>query len=363
MPQRPRIALDATSVTARPTGAGRFAGNLATALPAADSFTDYVALVTPAGADALGGAEGLELVTVDVSHGLVWELGGAGEAARAAGADLLFTTREVVRASGMPLAVHIFEPPTYRLRGGLSNLGSAKQTAKDLYLSAALGPALRRASRVTAGSQATAAWLRKQLRLEAKVILPPLEASFLEHVPDGTPGGDPYFLHLATGDRRENTELVLDGFALLDGTVRLVIAGSAAARLAPALRARDLDGRVDLRGWVSDDELRALYGGALALLHPTRYEGYGGYPALEAMALGTPVVGLRAPGATEALEGAAIVLDRPHPALLAEALGRLAGEPGLRRELAHAGRERVRPLRWEAAAADFADVFAAALRR
>src|SRR5438445_777387 len=47
--------------------------------------------------------------------------------------------------------------------------------------------------------------------------------------------------------------------------------------------------RVDLMGFVSNDELRALYGSASALIVTSRCEGFG-LPALEAMATGTPVI-------------------------------------------------------------------------
>ena len=47
--------------------------------------------------------------------------------------------------------------------------------------------------------------------------------------------------------------------------------------------------RVHLAGFVSDDELRALYQSADLYVHPSLYEGFG-LPVLEAMASGTPVL-------------------------------------------------------------------------
>ena len=70
----------------------------------------------------------------------------------------------------------------------------------------------------------------------------------------------------------------------------------------------ELGVELEIAGWVSDERLRELYRGAVAFAHPTKYEAYAGLPVLEAMALGTPVVVLDAPGATEAVEGVGIVV-------------------------------------------------------
>ena len=79
------------------------------------------------------------------------------------------------------------------------------------------------------------------------------------------------------------------------------------------------------------------------------------------MALGTPVVVLDAPGATEAVEGVGIVVPREDPELLAEAFARLRDDPALRADLAARGRELARGLTWESAAAGFAAAFRKAL--
>ncbi len=138
---------------------------------------------------------------------------------------------------------------------------------------------------------------------------------------------------------------------------RLVVAGSGSLELGARAAAIGVADRVEVRGWVSDSELRALFRGAVAFIHPTRYEAYGGLPALEALALRTPVVAFEAPGVTEALAGAALLVERPDPKVLAEALRIVASDSSLRRRLAEAGRERVEPLRWEQVARELAAVF------
>ena len=130
-------------------------------------------------------------------------------------------------------------------------------------------------------------------------MLPGIDPVFLETEPR-PPDDPPYVFHLASGDPRDNTDLVLRAAR----GMRLVVAGAPEQlreRIASASAELGVD--LELTGWVSDERLRELYRGAVALAHPTKYEAYAGLPVLEAMALGTPAVVLDAPGATEAVDG------------------------------------------------------------
>lgn len=369
MSRPPRIAIDATVVGDRTTGAGRALMNLVAQLPRVDPGSHYVTLASAAGAAALGATHGTELITVAMGGALRWELSGAGKAARAAGTDLLFTVRELTPLAGPPTVVHIYEPPAYRLRTrDLRSRPALKRLAKDAFLHMSMGRSLGRAAAVTAGSATTAEWLRDRVGITARVIYPGIDPVFLS-VADEAPGLEEplYFLHQASGDDRENTDLVLVAFALarLNG-VRLVLAGapeSKRSRLNKRAHELGLEQAVELLGWVTDERLRKLYRGAIALLHPTRYESFAGFPALEAMALGTPVVALDAPGSTEALSGAALLVPREDPELLAAELRRLVEDGTLRAGLAARGRELARALTWENSATALAGVFHEVLDR
>jgi glycosyltransferase involved in cell wall biosynthesis len=326
-------------------------------LPAAGNGLDFVGLVTAEGADVLSGLDlGIRAHEVGPPRGFAWELSGAAESARAAGADLLFTTRELVGRRDPPTVLHLFEPPAYRLRRARISKGSAK----DAVLTALLGRSLRRAAAVTAGSATTAGWVESHYDIQPRVILPGIEARFFTESPV-THDRAPYFLLLATGDPRDDHEIVLEAMARVRADVRLVVAGSRSSDVAALPSARDVRAGVDAVGWVSDDGLIELYRGALAFVHTPRYEAYAGLPALEAMAAGTPVVAIRAPGVTEALDGAASLVARRDAQLVAVALEALAGDHGLRESIGAAGRARVEPLRWERAAAELVEVFKDAL--
>ncbi len=355
----PRIAIDATAVSSRPTGAGRVLLSLLAALPIADPETAYVALVTEDGARALAddGSEA-EIRLVAPGQSIRWELGGAARAAEGAHADLLFTVRELVGRRTPPTVLHLFEPPSYRV----ARRTPTRPLLKDLLLASLLHRSVKAAAAVTAGSATTAAWLRERYGIEPTVVLPGLDHAFFDGTTQPARRASPYLLFLATGDQREEGGLLLEALAALGPEAPLlVVAGSAAARFKAQAAALGID-RVEQLGWVGDEELRALYRGAIAFVHPTRYEAYGGLPALEAMASGTPVIALEAPGVTEALHGAAVLVERPDAALFAAGLRALVRDADLRARLAAAGVERVAPLRWERAAAELVAVFRRVLR-
>lgn len=102
-------------------------------------------------------------------------------------------------------------------------------------------------------------------------------------------------------------------------------------------------------GRVSDAELRALYEGAICLLFPSRYEGFG-LPPLEAMACGCPVIAAAAGAVPEVCGEAALWFDHDGPRRLPAMLTRLLEEDGLFDRLRAEGLARAARFTWRAAA-------------
>jgi glycosyltransferase involved in cell wall biosynthesis len=154
----------------------------------------------------------------------------------------------------------------------------------------------------------------------------------------------PYVLALGTVSARKNlTILGLAARALADRGIELVVAGSERGYLrAPAVSLRRL-------GYVPDQQLPALYGGALALAMPSRYEGFG-LPCLEAMACGTPVVAAAAGALPETVGEAALLADPDDADGFAQALLAAACDDTVRRRLVAAGRRRAAMFPWSATA-------------
>ncbi len=108
-------------------------------------------------------------------------------------------------------------------------------------------------------------------------------------------------------------------------------------------------------GRVSDAQLRALYEGALCLVFPSRYEGFG-LPPLEAMACGCPVIATTAGAVPEICGDAALYFDLAEPSSLIQALQRLLDEPGLASQMRQRGLARAGATSWRRAAEALLDL-------
>jgi glycosyltransferase involved in cell wall biosynthesis len=109
-----------------------------------------------------------------------------------------------------------------------------------------------------------------------------------------------------------------------------------------------------------DPELALFYAGALAVLVPSRYEGFG-LPALEAMACGTPVIASDAGAHREILGKAGLLLSPDDPTAWKEACQRIFRDDQLRRELIEAGKERAARFTWDDCALQTLEVYRRAL--
>jgi alpha-1,3-rhamnosyl/mannosyltransferase len=128
-----------------------------------------------------------------------------------------------------------------------------------------------------------------------------------------------YFLIVGGGDPRKNVDIVPKALARAGLDVPLVVVGWVGWSEDKALLPNSMS-----LGYVDDADLAPLYGGALATLYPSLYEGYG-LPVIEAMACGCLVVTTRLGSLPEAGGGEAIYLrSSDDPDELASILSRLA---------------------------------------
>lgn len=154
----------------------------------------------------------------------------------------------------------------------------------------------------------------------------------------------PLLLHVGHNAPYKNREGVLRvaSLVLRESPLRLVMAGPAPA---PALcrLAEDLGlaGALEWRRDVSDAELQSLYRDASVFLFPSLYEGFG-WPPLEAMAAGAPVVCSNAASLPEVVGSAALTAGPQDYAGLARHCLDLLRHPDLRAELVRRGYENVR---------------------
>ena len=139
--------------------------------------------------------------------------------------------------------------------------------------------------------------------------------------------------------------------AMAELRARGLVLAVAGAKDAAVFRAgSDAPGEIRALGRVSDAELRALYEGALCLLFPSRYEGFG-LPPLEAMWCGCPVIAGRAGAVPEVCGDAALWFAPEDAHGITRALAPLLDDTALHARVAEAGRLRAQRFSWPAAAA------------
>ncbi len=198
---------------------------------------------------------------------------------------------------------------------------------------------LMRAQRIACISQATRADVERVLAVPAArlAVVPngpnhpyrPFTAAEVARCLAGLPGapapGVPYLFHIGSNAWYKNRAGVIRIAGALDARgavagLRLVFAGQ---RLDAGLRALvgecGLTGRVDELGEVGNDQLNALYSGALGLLFPSLAEGFG-WPIVEAQAAGCVVFLSARPPLTEVGGEAAVQLDPCDPPAAAAAI-------------------------------------------
>lgn len=161
-------------------------------------------------------------------------------------------------------------------------------------------------------------------------------------------------LYVGSDEPRKDVAGLLSAYAAYRAArpgdaLELVLAGAAARRAG--------DPGVTGEPAPSRERLGALLRGAVALVHPSPYEGFGLAP-LEAMAAGVPVVTVPSAAATE-VYGDAVLTAEPGDGLAA-ALERIHADGDLRERLAAAGREHAARFSWRASAQRHVEAYARA---
>ncbi len=123
------------------------------------------------------------------------------------------------------------------------------------------------------------------------------------------------------------------------------------------IAARSLQDRVVVLPQVEEADKRALLAGCRALAFATRYEGFG-FPALEAMQLGVPVIAGASGALPEICGGAAVLVDPFDGDAIAEGMFRALVDAGLRERLAREGPARAAAFDWTHTAETVRDIYA-----
>ena len=169
-----------------------------------------------------------------------------------------------------------------------------------------------------------------------------------------------YLLYLGNLEPRKNLTRLVEAYARLQPTATpLVLAGARGwgyAEIFAQVETLGLSGQILFPGFVPREELPLWYNGAIALVYPSFYEGFG-LPPLEAMACGTPVLTSNASSLPEVVGAAGLQVPPEDVAVLAAGLRRMVEDEELRADLRERGLERARQFTWERTARETAALY------
>lgn len=371
-----RIGIDARTLSGRFTGDRTYWRGLLTGLAAVDAVNEYLLYLRgPVEGEppALGPNFRWRQVPTPANDAL-WMLAAFPKALKDDNIDIAHTQYNIPLLGAPCPVVTTVHDVSFQIHPDLF-------LPKDRRILQTFVPrSLRKAAAVVAVSESTRRdILRSYPQIPKEKVCVVLEAAGSQfRVPDGgqetarTAANNalgladaPYLLAVGVLQPRKNLEVLLDAFALLKlgphpPPHRLVIAGKRGwldetdAQLA-ALPA-EVTREIVLAGYVADDDLPALYGGADALCYPSRYEGFG-LPPLEAMACGCPVLCSRASSLPEVVGDAGILLPFADSSAWAHALETLLASPAVQARWRERGPERAALFSWEKAGRETLKVY------
>jgi glycosyltransferase involved in cell wall biosynthesis len=210
--------------------------------------------------------------------------------------------------------------------------------------------ALQEARHLFALSGVVADRLARHNGLAAEPLYPP--PPLHDQLSPGSPGDE--VLTVTRLEQNKRPWLLVEAMAEVRSPVRAAVAGkgSAAGELVATVDRLGLGDRVDLLGYVDDDELVRRFRSALAVVYAPLDEDYG-LVTLQAFLAGVPVItAADSGGVLEWVEdGVTGLVTDGTPGGVAAAIDRLAGDRRWARELGEAGRERAAALDWDAVVA------------
>lgn len=189
--------------------------------------------------------------------------------------------------------------------------------------------------------------------VDTDVMRPMARDVALDRLVGVLPDRRPYILYVSRVEHPgKNHVRLIEAFARLrhahDVPHRLVLAGPLRERASEVRAAAEASGAapdITFTGFVTDEQLPALYAAADIFVFPSLYEGFG-IPLLEAMACAAPVASADTSSLPEVGGDAALYFDPRDPLQMAAVLWRLIDDGGLRQAVVEAGLARSRLFSW-----------------
>jgi glycosyltransferase involved in cell wall biosynthesis len=170
----------------------------------------------------------------------------------------------------------------------------------------------------------------------------------------------PYVLWTGTIEPRKNLRGVIESFRALRSDLDLVLAGPTGWNEDIEALVGSTRDRIRVLGFVPRTDLAPLYAGAAVFCWPSLREGFG-FPVLEAMTQGTPVVTSKGTSTEELAAGAGVLVNPHDPEEIAAGLRSVLEDGALAAKLKRAGLERAAEYTWARTARLTADAYASVM--
>ncbi len=276
--------------------------------------------------------------------------------------------RRLVARPGIPEVATIHDCAPFRLAGKYD-------TVRMLYGRHIVTRLARRAAEIIAVSETTAADIRRFFRLPRENLtvvhngidhgrFHPMDAAAIARaLPVTREWKHGWWIYVARLEHPGKNHLrLIEAFEILctgnpDAGGRLVLAGAdwhGASEIHAAVARSPVRDRIHLAGFVDDADIPAWYAGAVGLVFPSLFEGFG-LPLVEAMACGCPVVCSGRGAMAEVAGGAALLFNPEDPREIAGAMERAAGPE--RERLVADGLQRAGAFQWERCARETLAVY------
>jgi len=174
-----------------------------------------------------------------------------------------------------------------------------------------------------------------------------------------------FLLYLGNLEPRKNLVGLIKAYDMLRAKgqefsdLRLVLAGAPGwsnKRLYRAWRQSPYQSDIIFLGYISQKEKEILYSRASVFVYPSFYEGFG-FPPLEALSYGLPVVCSNVSSLPEVVGSAALMIDPYQPGEIAAAIQEILTHDDLRNSLIEQGRQIAANFSWEKTARAYQDIF------
>ncbi|MGN6393597.1 MAG: glycosyltransferase family 4 protein [Gemmatimonadales bacterium] len=366
-----RIGIDATALPPQRTGVANYLYGLLRGLARVDDETRYVVFAQPSHITQFGiDRPNFQFEAVDLSRRglrLAWEQAGLPRRIRAHGLDVLHSPHYTMPFRHPAGSVVTFCDMTFILHPELH------EAVKRVFFPAMMRWSARHADHLITISESTRDDLVRLWRVAPERVTAVPLAAGSEYEPASPAAiaaacaqyglrADAYALYVGVLEPRKNVDGLITAFGRVAPRVPgldLVIAGKRGwmyDRIFAQVKALGLTDRVRFIGYVTQEHLPGLYGGARLFVYPSRYEGFG-LPVLEAMHCGVPVITTNVSAMPEVAGDGALLVGPDDIPGLADAMLRVLGDTSFAHGLARRGRERAAGFSWERCALDTRRVY------